>query len=37
MFVLRKAKPGEKATAVVDRGGARVSVEVVYGESRRMR
>ncbi len=37
MFVLRKAKPGEKATAVVDRGGERVSVEVVYGESRRMR
>lgn len=31
MFVLRKAKPGEKATAAVDRGGERVTVEVTFG------
>ncbi len=37
MFVLRKAKPGEQATAVVDRGGQRLSLEVVYGENRRLR
>ncbi|HKV12986.1 MAG TPA: M20/M25/M40 family metallo-hydrolase [Thermoanaerobaculia bacterium] len=31
MFVLRKSKPGEKTTAVVDRGGERVTVEVTFG------
>lgn len=37
MFVLRKAKPGEKAIAVIDRGGRRLELEVVYGENRRLR
>jgi S1-C subfamily serine protease len=37
MFVLRAAKPGEKATAVVERDGRRLSLEVVFGEGRRMR
>ncbi|HEX9669278.1 MAG TPA: M28 family peptidase, partial [Thermoanaerobaculia bacterium] len=37
MFVLRAAKPGEKATAVVERDGQRVRLEVVFGEGRRMR
>jgi Tol biopolymer transport system component len=37
MFVLRAAKPGEKATAVVERDGKRLSLEVVFGEGRRMR
>lgn len=31
MFVLRKVKPGEKATAVVEREGGRVTVEVTFG------
>ncbi|HEX6864252.1 MAG TPA: M20/M25/M40 family metallo-hydrolase, partial [Thermoanaerobaculia bacterium] len=31
MFVLRKSKPGEKTTAVVDREGERVTVEVTFG------
>jgi S1-C subfamily serine protease len=35
MFVLRAAKPGEQAKAVVVRGGERIEVEVVFGESRR--
>jgi hypothetical protein len=35
VFVLRRARPGERATAVVLRGGERVAVEVVFGESRR--
>jgi Tol biopolymer transport system component len=33
MFVLRKAKPGEKTTAVVERDGRRVTLEVTFGES----
>ena len=37
MFVLRAAKPGEKATAVVERDGKRLSLEVLFGEGRRMR
>jgi Tol biopolymer transport system component len=37
MYVLRRAKPGEKATAVVLRGEERVTVEVTYGVSRGMR
>jgi hypothetical protein len=36
MFLLRQAKPGEKAKAIVLRAGKRVEVEVVFGESRRM-
>jgi Tol biopolymer transport system component len=31
MFALRKAKPGEKATAVVEREGGRVTVDVTFG------
>lgn len=31
MFALRKAKPGEKATAVVERDGGRVTVDVTFG------
>ncbi|MEA2558788.1 MAG: hypothetical protein QOH06_292 [Acidobacteriota bacterium] len=37
MFVLRRAKPGEKAAAVVLRGEERLAVEVTYGVSRGMR
>ncbi|HVG10845.1 MAG TPA: M28 family peptidase [Thermoanaerobaculia bacterium] len=37
MYVLRRAKPGEKAAAVVLRGEERVTVEVTYGVSRGMR
>jgi len=37
MFVLRQAKPGETVKAVVMRGGERVTLEVTFGESRRMR
>jgi len=35
MFVLQSAKPGEKAKAVVVRGGNRMTVEVTFGTSRR--
>jgi serine protease Do len=35
VFVLRRARPGERATAVVLRDGQRVAVEVVFGEARR--
>jgi membrane-associated protease RseP (regulator of RpoE activity) len=37
MYVLRRAKPGEKAAAVVLRGEERVTFEVTYGVSRGMR
>jgi Tol biopolymer transport system component len=37
MYVLRRAKPGEKAAAVVLRGEERLAVEVTYGVSRGMR
>ena len=37
MYVLRRAKPGEKAAAVVLRGEERLSVEVTYGVSRGIR
>jgi hypothetical protein len=37
MYVLRRAKPGEKATAVVLRGDERVSVDETYGVSRGIR
>lgn len=37
MYVLRRARPGEKAAAVVLRGEERVTVEVTYGISRGMR
>ena len=35
MFVLRKSKPGEKTTAVVERGGQRITLEVTFGASGR--
>ena len=31
MYVLQRAKPGEKATAVVVRDGRKVSLEVTFG------
>ena len=37
VFVLRQAKPGQKATAVVERGGRRVELVVTFGVSRGMR
>ena len=36
MFVLRSVHPGDKATAVVMRGGKRLELAIVFGESRRM-
>jgi Tol biopolymer transport system component len=35
MYVLQRAKPGEKTTAVVEREGERVTVEVTFGSSAR--
>ncbi|HEX9941968.1 MAG TPA: M28 family peptidase [Thermoanaerobaculia bacterium] len=35
MYVLQRAKPGEKTTAVVERDGQRVTVEVTFGTSSR--
>lgn len=35
MYVLQRAKPGEKATAVVVRDGQKVSLDVTFGSSRR--
>ena len=35
MYVLQRAKPGEKTTAVVERDGQRVTLEVTFGTSRR--
>lgn len=37
MFVLRRAKPGEKAGAVVDRAGERVTLQVTFEASKGMR
>jgi S1-C subfamily serine protease len=37
MYVLRRAKPGDKTAAVVLRGEERLTVEVTYGVSRGMR
>jgi S1-C subfamily serine protease len=37
MFVLRSAKPGEKAVVVYEREGKKLEVEVTFGESTRMR
>jgi Tol biopolymer transport system component len=37
VFVLRKAKPGDKTILVVEREGKRVELPVTYGESRGMR
>lgn len=37
VFVLRKAKPGDKTIAVVEREGRRLELTVTYGESRGMR
>lgn len=37
MYVLRRAKPGEKASVVVLRGEERLAFEVTYGVSRGMR
>jgi S1-C subfamily serine protease len=34
MFVLRRAKPGEKATVVVERGGERLTLPIVFEASR---
>ncbi len=34
VFVLRQAKPGDKATAVVERGGQRIEMVVTFGVSR---
>ncbi len=36
MFLLRQAKPGDKAKVIVLRDGKRLEFEVVFGESRRM-
>jgi len=36
MFLLRQAKPGDKAKAIVLRDGKRLEFEIVFGESRRM-
>ena len=35
VYVLRRARPGERARAAVLRDGERVEMEVVFGESRR--
>ncbi len=35
MFVLRRAKPGEKALAIVDRGGSRVTLAITFEAPRR--
>ncbi|MEM7587451.1 MAG: M20/M25/M40 family metallo-hydrolase [Acidobacteriota bacterium] len=37
MFVLRQSKPGETVSAVVEREGERVELEVTFGKSRGMR
>src|SRR5262249_33615225 len=37
MYVLRQAKPGEKATAVVDRGGKRIALSVTFGTASPLR
>ena len=37
MYVLRAAKPGQKTTAVVVRGGKRIKLNVTFGKSRRRR
>jgi Tol biopolymer transport system component len=37
MFVLRRAKPGEKATAVVDRNGTRLTLPVIFEAPRMVR
>jgi S1-C subfamily serine protease len=36
MYVLRGAKPGQEATAVVLRGGERVTLTVTFDQARRM-
>jgi putative serine protease PepD len=33
MYVLRQAKPGERAKAVVDRAGKKVDLDVTFGTS----
>jgi Tol biopolymer transport system component len=35
MYILQNSKPGEKSTAVVERDGQRVTLEVTFGTSRR--
>jgi Tol biopolymer transport system component len=37
MFVLRGAKPGQQASVVVERGGERITLQVIFGEAQRMR
>ena len=35
MYVLQRAKPGDKTTAVVEREGKRLTLEVTFGKSSR--
>lgn len=37
MYVLRQAKPGDKTTAVVDRGGKRIALPVTFGTATTLR
>ena len=38
MFVLRQSKPGQTVSAVVERGGERLELEITFGQSvRRLR
>ena len=37
MYVLRQAKPGDAVSAVVERAGERVSLDVTFGSSSRLR
>jgi len=37
VFILRQAKPGDKATAVVERDGRRIEMVITYGVSRGIR
>ena len=36
MFILQSARPGETATAVVERDGKRVELEITFGKRRAM-
>ena len=35
MFVLRQSKPGEQVTAVVERGGEKLALDITFGQSQR--
>ena len=37
MFVLRRAKPGEKADAMVDRAGEKLKLQITFEASKGMR